>query len=90
MIARSKDVDRKRTEFYAPLIRDLKILEKGILIGTQLVKVGVVAHLADNLEAHLVSGLSCSFSSKDVCRFCHIQGIHFNEKIFFFERLLMH
>ena len=30
-------------------------------------------HAADNLEAHLLGGFSGSFSSKSVCRFCHIQ-----------------
>jgi hypothetical protein len=32
-----------------------------------------VAHLADNLEAHLVAGLSCNFASRDICRLCHLQ-----------------
>ena len=73
LTARSKDLDRRREEFYRPIVEELKILEKGINIGNQLIKVGVVVHLGDNLEAHCVSGLSCCFSSKDVCRHCHIQ-----------------
>jgi len=35
-------------------------------------KFGILAYSADNLEAHSLGGFSCCFSSKDVCRFCHI------------------
>lgn len=70
---RSKDLKNNRSAVYAPLIRDLKKLEDGVVFGERVLKAGVVAHLADNLEAHQVSGLSMCFSSKDICRLCHAQ-----------------
>ena len=36
-------------------------------------KCGILCYAADNLEASLVGGYSACFSSKDVCRVCHIQ-----------------
>ena len=77
--ARSKDIAGKREEFYEPLIRDLAKLEEGIPYNGGTLKVGVVAHLADNLEAHQVSGLSQNFSHDTICRVCHLQvilGLH--------------
>jgi hypothetical protein len=38
------------------------------------VKAGLLLYSADNLEAHIIiGGFSASFSSKDVCRWCHCQ-----------------
>jgi len=58
---------------YKPLLEDLKKLESGIDVGGRIVKVGLLCHVGDNLEQHLVGGFSGSFSSKDVCRACHQQ-----------------
>ena len=57
------------------LIEDLKILEGGVSLTEpvpRVMKFGILAYSADNLEAHSLGGFSCCFSSKDVCRFCHI------------------
>jgi hypothetical protein len=70
---RSQDLPPNREALYKPLIADLKKLEDGIPFRGGLLKAGLLVHLGDNLEAHLVSGLSQCFSSKDVCRQCHIQ-----------------
>jgi hypothetical protein len=51
----------------------MKKLESGIPFGNRILKAGLLAHIADNLEAHIVSGLSYNFSSKDICRLCHLQ-----------------
>ena len=61
---------------FKPLIDDLKKLEEGIIIKLphpKIVQFGLLLYCADNLEAHLVGGFSCSFSSKSICRFCHCQ-----------------
>ena len=61
---------------YEALLNDLIILEQGIQVNDPLprtVKCGVILHAGDNLESHTVGGFSTSFSSRDVCRFCHIQ-----------------
>ncbi len=70
---RSKDISGNRELFYKPLIEDLHMLEEGIPFGSTTLKAGIVAYLSDNLEAHTVSGLSCCFSSRDICRVCHLQ-----------------
>ena len=62
-----------RQEIYKPLLEDLKKLEAGISVNGQVIKAGLVAHLGDNLEAHVVAGLKQSFNSGYVCRECHIQ-----------------
>ena len=57
------------------LVKDLSVLENGITIDvpfTRQVKFGVLAYVADNLEAHTLGGFSACFSSKDICRICHI------------------
>ena len=59
-----------------PLIDDLIKLENGIVLSgseTRTVKCGVLCYSADNLEASLLGGFSGSFSSRDICRVCHIQ-----------------
>ena len=61
---------------YKQLVADLVILEEGVTVHhpyTRIVKCGVLMHPADNLEAHTVGGFSKSFSSRDICRFCHCQ-----------------
>ena len=61
---------------YRRLVADLRTLETGITISqpeTRRVRAGVLCYAADNLEASLVGGFSACFSSKDVCRTCHIQ-----------------
>ena len=63
-------------KIYQKLVKDLKILEAGVKVFYPVekeVKCGVLIHPADNLEAHAVGGFSQSFSSNDVCRWCHIQ-----------------
>ena len=57
------------------LVEDLQVLETGIMVSVPVerkVKLGVLIYSADNLEAHSLGGFSCCFSSKDVCRWCHI------------------
>ena len=61
---------------YQQIVEDLKLLEKGITVYQpvqRVVKCGLLLYPADNLEAHAVGGFSQSFSSRDICRFCHIQ-----------------
>ena len=62
-----------RQEIYKPLLEDLKKLEAGISVNGQVIKAGLVAHLGDNLEAHVVAGMKQNFNSGYVCRECHIQ-----------------
>ena len=62
---------------YAPLINDIKILEKeGVLVQRPFerrIRVSFPIHIGDNLEDANLGGFSGSFSSRDICRFCHIQ-----------------
>ena len=69
---------------YHQIVEDLKELERGIIVHhpvQRLVKCGLLLHPADNLEAHGVGGFSQSFSSLDVCRFCHVQYKDLQENI---------
>jgi hypothetical protein len=52
---RSKDLKDNRLAVYKPLLDDLHKLEQGVKFGERLIKAGVLAHLADNLEAGLLS-----------------------------------
>ena len=56
------------------LLTDLKDLElKGIEIekpAPNVVKAGLFAFVGDNLGAHQIAELSCSFNSGSICRFC--------------------
>ena len=70
------------------LVQDLKDLEIGITVTYPVerqVQLGLLAYSADNLEAHLLGGFSCCFSSFDICRFCHclhselLENIHDND-----------
>ena len=61
---------------YKIMMNDLKKLEEGVLVQNpvpRIVKCGVLVHSGDNLELHTLGGYSTCFSSKDICRFCHIQ-----------------
>ena len=61
---------------YKMLVEDLLKLEAGVVVNfpvTRRIKCGVLCYSADNLEASTVGGFSACFSSKDVCRVCHIQ-----------------
>ena len=61
---------------FSRLVKDLKELQVGIRVFTpneSTVKIGLLLHSADNLEAHQIGGFSGSFSSKSICRFCHCQ-----------------
>ena len=61
---------------YKRLVSDLKMLEEGIQVTKpfpKVMKCGLLVHSADNLEAVQVGGFSSCFSSRDVCRWCHIQ-----------------
>ena len=69
---------------YKALIEDLKKLENGLKIDSpepRVVKAGLLLHSADNLEAHILGGFSASFSSKSICRFCHIQHNQLEDNI---------
>ena len=69
---------------YHRIVEDLLKLESGVTIHKpfrRLVKGGLLLHPADNLEAHSVGGFSQSFSSSDVCRFCHIKYDDLQENI---------
>ena len=71
-------------KLFKPIVDDLLKLEKGIKVNlplTRTVKCGLLCYSADNLEAHLVGGWSGSFSSKDICRFCHCQYNHLEDRI---------
>ena len=71
-------------KIYQQLVEDLKVLEAGVTVYypvQRIVKCGVLIHPADNLEAHGVAGFSQSFSSKDICRFCHLQHSDLMENI---------
>ena len=70
------------------MVEDLIKMEAGIEVDAQeprIVKVGLLLHAADNLEAHLLGGFSGSFSSKSVCRFCHIQYSQLDDNIHNFD-----
>ena len=61
---------------YKKLVNDLRKLETGIFVRApepKLIKVGLLLHAADNLEAHQIGGFSKCFSSNSICRFCHCQ-----------------
>ena len=73
---------------FSRLVTDLKRLEEGIVVQApdhQVFRFGLLLYSADNLEAHTLSGLSCSFSSKSVCRVCHIQYEHLDDNIHDFD-----
>ena len=72
---------------------DLKTLESGIVIDfpmTRRVKCGVLCYAGDNLEISLVGGFSACFSSKDVCRVCHIQHKELESHIHDFDDVSPH
>ena len=61
---------------YKKMVEDLIKLEDGIVVNIpepKKVKFGLILYSADNLEAHQLGGFSSCFSSKSVCRLCHIQ-----------------
>ena len=63
-------------QIYKPLIEDMMKLEHGIELQIpykRTVKVGFMLHIGDNLESHYLGGFSPSFSSRDICRVCHLQ-----------------
>ena len=69
---------------YKHLVKDLVKLERGILINIpepKVVKFGLLLYAADNLEAHQLGGFSSCFSSKSICRHCHIQYDQLDENI---------
>jgi hypothetical protein len=68
-----RDLKANREAVYKPLLDDLKRLEQGLQVGEKFLQMGIVAHLGDNLESHTVGGFSSCFSSKDICRNCHLQ-----------------
>ena len=58
----------------APLIDDLKKLERGITLENgEVLKAGVLFYLGDNLESCEVGGFSTHFAHGYVCRICHQQ-----------------
>ena len=61
---------------YEKFVEDLLKLESGVIVEKpihKIVKCGLLLHAADNLEAMEVGGFSSCFSSKSVCRWCHVQ-----------------
>ena len=69
---------------YKKMVEDLMKLEEGIIVNTpepNKVKFGLHLYAADNLEAHQLSGFSTCFSSKSVCRWCHIQYEQLDDNI---------
>ncbi len=50
------------TNFYKPLLDDLKTLEAVVQIGGKTVKMGQICYSADNLEASTVGGFSQRYS----------------------------
>ena len=70
---KDKHLKKHRAEIYKPLLNDLQLLEDGVTARGKTVKAGLLVHLGDNLEAHLIGGFSTCFSSGYVCRQCHIK-----------------
>ena len=69
---------------YKPLLEDMLKLEQGIEIELpfrRTIKVGFMLHIGDNLESHSLGGFSTCFSSRDVCRICHVQYHQLETKI---------
>lgn len=77
LILTVKEKDLKENDnfrhVFGPLIDDLKKLEEGVQMGDRKIKMGILCYCADNLEASIVGGFSQCYSSKDVCRVCHLQ-----------------
>ena len=74
----------KLKTIFKPIVDDLKKLEIGVEVRnpfTRRVKCGVLAYAADNLEASLVGGFSQNFSSRDICRICHVQYSQLEDEI---------
>jgi hypothetical protein len=71
---KESDLKRHRDLVYKPVSDDFCRLEKGILTTDgKFLRAGLLCYIGDNLESHLVGGFSPVFSSRDVCRTCHIQ-----------------
>ena len=81
-------------QIFKCLIEDLVLLEsEGVDINEPVprtVKAGLLLYSGDNLEAHLIGGYSTCFSSKDVCRFCHIQYSDLEDHIHNFDGESVH
>ena len=77
MVFREKLLKKYSTQvIYGALIEDFKKLEVGIVVDfpmTRRIKCGLLCYSSDNLEASSVGGFSACFSSRDICRTCHIQ-----------------
>ncbi len=55
--------DKKNyTNYFKPLLDDLKTLEAVMQIGGKTVKMGQICYSADNLEASIVGGFSQCYS----------------------------
>ncbi len=50
------------TNFFKPLLDDLKTLEAVVQIGGKTVKMGQICYSTDNLEASIVGGFSQCYS----------------------------
>ena len=81
-------------QIFKCLLEDLVLLEsEGVDIKEPFprkVKAGLLLYSGDNLEAHLIGGYSTCFSSKDICRFCHIQYSDLKDHIHNFDGESMH
>ena len=72
------------SKIYEPLIEEMSLLEHGIKVQypvARSIKVCFPFHLGDNLESHGLGGWSTCFSSRDICRQCHIQYIDLETRI---------
>ena len=65
------------SQIFHCLLEDLESLERdGVTVEKpceKVIKAGLLAYVADNLEAHQIGGFSTCFSSKYICRKCLIQ-----------------
>jgi hypothetical protein len=73
MSVKNSHLKTYRQDVYKPLVHDLQRLEAGVEVDGKTVKAGLLVHLGDNLEAHVIAGMSQCFSSGYVCRQCDIQ-----------------
>ncbi len=92
---KEKHLKKHQCEVYKPLIDDLKLLETGVTVNGKAFKAGLLVHLGDNLEAHLIAGLSTCFSSGYVCRVCHVKhadlvSIRYNRRNFIYELISLY
>ena len=79
-----KSTEEGYSILFKPLIDDLELLAKGIVlyINGHAIKYRAVLHLisADNLSAHDLGGYHMSFSCNNICRYCQIKYSNFRNE----------